>query len=178
MSLYAVKNNKGLWLSLDGSQTGIWYANNPTLFKDKSYADAQSMGRKAHVVELVEAPAKVVVSEEEAAILTRAKEENSYALSILHHYAEEHGGYLLGNKSFEDRLMRAYVNGWVVKKSKWFRVKVPHTGDDWYWQDGDSLHANNDDCVTSDFFEFTEADIEHYGLGDCERVEVADDGKN
>ncbi|WP_445622889.1 hypothetical protein [Lacticaseibacillus paracasei] len=39
--LYAVKNDKGEWMSLDGTQTEIWYSNNPTLFKDKSYAEAE-----------------------------------------------------------------------------------------------------------------------------------------
>ena len=43
--LYAVKNDEGEWLSFDGTQTEIWYTNNPTFFKDKSYAEAQSMGR-------------------------------------------------------------------------------------------------------------------------------------
>ncbi|WP_407894699.1 hypothetical protein [Lacticaseibacillus sp. N501-2] len=52
--LYAVKNDEGEWLSLDGTKMGIWYSNNPTLFNDKSYAEAQRIGRRAHVVTLVE----------------------------------------------------------------------------------------------------------------------------
>ena len=69
MSLYAIKNDEGEWLSFDSSHESVWDTNNPTFFKDRIYAEAQSIGRKAHVVELVEAPAKVVVSEDEAEML-------------------------------------------------------------------------------------------------------------
>lgn len=52
--LYAVKNDEGEWLSFD--HESVWCTNNPTFFKDKSYAEAQSMGYKSHVVTLIEEP--------------------------------------------------------------------------------------------------------------------------
>lgn len=53
MSRFAVKNDKGEWLSFDSSHESVWYTNNPTFFNDKSYAEAQA-GPCGHVVELVE----------------------------------------------------------------------------------------------------------------------------
>ena len=109
--LYAVKNDKGEWMSLDGTQTEIWYSNNPTLFKDKSYAEAQSMGRKAHVVELVE-PEKVVLSKEQAKIVEGAHNDKLPAC------------YISSKSDDEELLMNAYVNGYTVKKEKRYLVEL------------------------------------------------------
>ncbi|MFD1429743.1 DUF1642 domain-containing protein [Lacticaseibacillus mingshuiensis] len=170
--LYAVKNDEGEWLSLDGTKMGIWYSNNPTLFKDKSYAEAQSMGRRAHVVELVESPDKVVVSEEEAEMLERAKDSCWPA----HIFDCGAAGAPINS---QDRLMRAYVNGWAVEKHKRWNVKVPHTADELYWKRGNGnigctgAWRTDDEIVRN--LTFTDAEIDHYGLQDCEKVEVQDE---
>jgi hypothetical protein len=164
--LYAVKNDEGEWMSLDGTQTEIWYSNNPTLFKDKSYAEAQSMGRKAHVVELVE-PEKVVLNKEQAKIVDDA------------HSDEMPAGYIFSKSNDEELLMNAYVNGYTVAKEKKYNVKVPHAVNSYFKK----IDANY--CIAGDTFyvdldenlaQFTEAEIEHYGLQDCEKEEVTDDG--
>ncbi|WP_347107158.1 DUF1642 domain-containing protein [Lacticaseibacillus rhamnosus] len=113
--LYAVKNDEGEWMSLDGMQTEIWYSNNPTLFKDNSYAEAQSMGRKAHVVELVE-PEKVVLTKEQAKIVEDARDEHHPA-SVLR----------FSGKDDEELLLNAYVNGWTVEKPKRYVLPMPGT---------------------------------------------------
>lgn len=112
--MYAVKNDEGEWMSLDGTQTEIWYSNNPTLFKDKSYAEAQIMGRKAHVVELVE-PKKVVLSKEQAEIVDDAHDTKIPAC------------YISSKSDDEELLMNAYVNGYTVAKEKQFVLPMDGT---------------------------------------------------
>lgn len=162
--LYAVKNDKGEWMSLDGTQTEIWYSNNPTLFNDKSYAEAQSMGRKAHVVELVE-PKKVVLTKEQAEIVERAHDSGYPATEIF--YGTDTGA------GEEGRLMNAYVNGYTVAKDKKYIVKVPHTDDSYFYKVDDEYCNAGDSYYLEGMTDkkwFTDAEIEHYGLGDCEKV--------
>ena len=113
--LYAVKNDDGEWLSFNDTQEEIWYSNNPILFKDKSYAEAQSMGRKAHVVELVE-PKKLVLSKEQAEIVEEARDSN-YPATYISDQADAYGGE-------ESLLMNAYVNGYTVEKEKKYLVEL------------------------------------------------------
>ncbi|TEA91083.1 hypothetical protein TK35_04055 [Lacticaseibacillus paracasei] len=172
--LYAIKNNKGEWMSLDGTQTEIWYSNNPTLFKDKSYAEAQSMGRKAHVVELVE-PEKVVLSKEQAEIVEEA------------HYNKLPACHIADKSYDEELLMNAYVNGYTVANEKKYLVYKTLGGkqkhelfaqayrpaffpDTITWSVGERRAPK-----TGASAQFTEAEIEHYGLQDCEKEEVTDD---
>lgn len=112
--MYAVKNDKGVWLSLDPSHESVWYTNNPTLFKDKSYAEDQSMGRKAHVVTLIEEPKKVVLTKKQAEIVEKA------------HKVTWPATYISGlNDSSEQRLlMKAYVNGYTVANEKRYLVEL------------------------------------------------------
>lgn len=160
--LYAVKNDEGEWMSLDGTQTEIWYSNNPTLFKDKSYAEAQSMGRKAHVVELVE-PEKVVLTKKQAKIVEKARVNDIPATYIS----------ARTNNGEESLLMNAYVNGYTVAKEKKYNVKVPHSRFYyWKWKDDEiGVGSGEDDDVRGvEPYRFTDAEIEHYGLQDCEKV--------
>lgn len=185
MSLYAVKNGKGEWLSLDDTQTGIWYTNNPTLFKTKSYAEAQSMGRDAHVVELVEqfdggnitnkeaiakiireakryaddyisedtlefeiktalnaykhagASEKVVVNEKEASLLEKMADGTNFNGErgfepglVITNFVLNNPVHGESHFETEDRLMRAYVLGWVVEKPKRYVLPMPDGADD------------------------------------------------
>ena len=167
--LYAVKNDKGVWLSLDSSHESVWYTNNPTLFKDKSYAEAQSMGRKAHVVELVEAPAKVVITKEQAEIV---EEAHVHVLPAC---------YISEQPDDEELLMKAYVNGYTVEKEKKYNVKVPHTGAGWWYAKPDPDINHGKGCAQPAFIginnppvRLTDAEIIKYGLQDCEKMEVKD----
>lgn len=92
-----------------------------------------------HVVELVEAPAKVVVSEEEAKMLKKAKSGREWAAGLISKYATE---LFMNDKTnnvvaLEDRLMRAYVNGWTVEKPKRYVLPMPYGADD---DDPDQSH--------------------------------------
>jgi hypothetical protein len=183
--LYAVKNDEGEWMSLDGTQTGIWYSNNPTLFKDKSYAEAQSMGRRTHVVELVEAPEKVVVNEKEASLLEKMADGTNFNGErgfepglVITNFVLNNPVHGESHFETEDRLMRAYVNGWTVEKPKRWSVKVPHSRFYyWKWKDDEiGVGSGEDDDVRGvEPYRFTDAEIEHYGLQYCEKEEATDD---
>ncbi|MFR0553375.1 DUF1642 domain-containing protein [Loigolactobacillus coryniformis subsp. coryniformis] len=171
--LYAVKNDEGEWMSLYGTQTEIWYSNNPTLFKDKSYAEAQSMGRKAHVVELVE-PEKVVLTKEQAEIVENARDEE-FPATYISDSAD------LADFGEEELLMKAYVNGWTVERPQRWYVKTPDNWmgkekQGWLFKIGGSIRTVSEkDCEHTADEQFTEAEIEHYGLQGFEKEEVTDD---
>lgn len=114
--LYAIKNDEGEWLSFD--HESVWYTNNPTLFKDKSYAEAQSMGYKGHVVTLIEEPEKVVLTKEQAEIVEEARDSNYPA------------SYIAGSSDDEELLMNAYVNGYTVAKEKKYNLILGTDTDD------------------------------------------------
>ena len=175
--LYAVKNDKGEWLSFDSSHESVWYTNNPTFFNDKSYAEAQA-GPYGHVVELLEAPEKVVVSEDEAEILKKLDREirtksTGYSPWKWLSKLDDLG------MAVEDAY-KALAIDWVVEKPKLFLVKVPHTDDSYFYKiddeycnAGDSYHLEG----MTDKKWFTIAEIEHYGLGECQKVVCADSAR-
>ena len=71
--------------------------------------------------------------------------------------------------------MKAYVNGYTVEKEKKYNVKVPHTKDVWYFKESEAYLQTI--CPADDKKlrgKFTEEEIEHYGLQDCEKEEVTD----
>lgn len=127
MSLYAVKNDKGDYLNgvagekplfggldkdcvLNGEDAGWW--------ADRGYGQ---------VIELVEKPAPIVVSEEEDKVLKKAKNTTVWRpASVIAKYAYEHERQADDEVLMEDRLMRSYVNGWTVEKPK--RYVLPMEG--------------------------------------------------
>lgn len=178
--LYAVKNDKGEWLSFDSSHESVWDTNNPTFFKDKSYAEAQNTGLDgSHVVELTEKPTPVVVSEEEAKMLKKAKDTTVWRpAAVISKYAYNAVKDSDQEALLEDRLMCAYVIGLVVEQPKRYLIKVPHTDDSYFYKiddeycnAGDSYHLEG----MTDKKWFTAAEIEHYGLHDFEKLEVTND---
>ncbi|MCI1894793.1 MAG: DUF1642 domain-containing protein [Lactobacillus sp.] len=177
MSLYAVKNDEGKFAFCEIGKPH-WETGFGTLWTElnKPYAQRTADDIGGHVVELVEAPAKVVVSEAEAEMLEQAKCDDDPAELIVG-FVNSHDKYDDDRKA-EDRLMRAYVNGWTVEKPKRYGVWVPHVTGKMYFKDGrgnDGLDIASADCLNESNQQFTIAEIEHYGLQDCERVEVTDD---
>ncbi|AAT36525.1 MULTISPECIES: DUF1642 domain-containing protein [Lacticaseibacillus] len=168
--LYAVKNDEGEWLDQDHIfGPGAW----ATPDKDEREKVAKCYG--GHVVALVEEPKKVVLTEEQAEIVEGARDSAWPA------------NYISGNGANEELLMNAYVNGYTVAKEKKYNVKVPHA-EGWHFQKYSSASKlgvrNNwrpfpakdiDSNMSKELFQFTEAEIEHYGLQDCEKEEVTDD---
>lgn len=167
---FAVKNDQGEWLGLD-SDLHLFWTVVPNVWAGREMAKRFAKPRGGRVVELIEAPAKVVVSEKDAEILR--------GLGKFHFPASEISRQS-GTTGQQDRLMRAYVNDWMVEKPKRYLIKVPHTDDSYFYKiddeicnAGDSYHLEG----MTDKKWFTLAEIEHYGLGDCEKVEVEQDGK-
>ena len=155
--LYAIKNEEGKWLN----QYCFW-GPEPWAKPDKDDREKDAKHYGGHVVTFVEEPEKVLLTKEQAGIVDYA-----------------HGFYLpashISRNSGEDEqelLMNAYVNGYTVEKEKKYNVKVPHTKDVWYFKTIEAyLLTISDKKLRS---EFTEAEIEHYGLQDCEKEEVTD----
>ena len=162
--LYAVKNDKGEWLSFDSSHKSVWDTNNPTFFKDKIYAADQIMGHRARVVELVEAQAKVVLTKEQAKIVEEAHEATWPAYYITQHAF-----------SYDDEklLMNAYINGYTVETENKYNL-ILGTGTD---GDTNALFKSNpctnaallldtdtyaDDLKRDKFYQFTQEEIDKY----------------
>ncbi|WP_407894697.1 DUF1642 domain-containing protein [Lacticaseibacillus sp. N501-2] len=173
MSLYAVKNDNGEWLGYEiYCDEPDWFDHGGFIWDTRSIAEENVKLYGGHVAELFDAPAKVVVSEEEAEMLEQAKCDDDPAELIVG-FVNSHDNYD-DDREAEDRLMRAYVIGWTVEKPKRWNVKVPHTKDVWYYKSWNSdLRTISDKELCS---KFTESEIEHYGLQDCEKEEVTDDG--
>ena len=114
-----------------------------------------------HVVTLIEEPKKVVLSKEQAEIVENARDED-FPASYISHYDED-----------EELLMNAYVNDYTVAKEKKYNVKVPHTDDSYFYKVDDEYCNAGDSYYLEGITDkkwFTDAEIEHYGLGDCEKV--------
>lgn len=178
--LYAVKNDEGEWAdSLYNFGSGAWAT------PDKAEREKVAKHYGGHVVAFVEEPNPEVVSKAEAKMLDKAKTA-SYPANYISMNAHPDPG--ANGTSYEElRLMRALVNGYTVAKEKKYNVKVPHT-EGWYFQKYSSTSKlgprNNwkpfpakdiDSNMSKDLFLFTESEIEHYGLQDCEKEEVTDD---
>ena len=193
--LYAVKDDKGYYWEFKDlcgiDLGGFWELLDVSVPFTASEDDAKNTVKDhgGYVVELVEAPAKVVVSDEEAKILERVKSRNEYPAESIHRYVYDSHNFPEWDYDREIRLMRAYVNGWTVEKPKLWNVKVPHTNCGWYFKCEDDENENPPildelGCDTAgdpknwdDSSYFTAAEIEHYGLQDCEKTEVDQDAE-
>lgn len=170
--LYAVKNDEGKWLCIEANGCHYWSRDDGDFF-DQHDADILAHVYGGHVVELIEKPNPEVVSKEEAKILDRAKTD-SYPANYISMNAHPDPG--ANGTSYEElRLMRALVNGYTVAKEKKYNVKVPHTKDVWYYKDSEAYLLTICPADKKLRGEFTESEIEHYGLQDCEKEEVTDD---
>ncbi len=173
--LYARINENGKWLSTDVS--GSCY---PTAYTSKALAEKAQKLYGGKIVELVIKPKLERLTAEEASVIELAK-QNDYP-------AERFSDYVGGDADrSEARLIRAYVNGYAVKKEPRWYVMVPHTGR----RNGLSLYyfksprSVNSPAVSrkwyragefhSPDYQFTQAEIDRYGLQDCEREEITED---
>jgi hypothetical protein len=163
--LYAVKNDEGEYW--DTGMPPWWNDKTGSVFKRIDLALRWAKKYDGHVVTLIEEPEKVVLTKEQAEIVENAHDEEFPATYISGHAGGE-----------EELLMNAYVNGYTVEKEKKYSVWVPHVKGKMYYKDG---RGSDDLDITSAYFmnhknqQFTEAEIEHYGLGDCQKEEVTDD---
>jgi len=174
MSLYAIRNDEGLLMDDLGQ---FEHNRDICAFHSKSDAKDWADNKRGHVVELAEKPAPEVVSADEAKILKKAKDTTVWRpAAVISKYAYNAVKDSNQEVLLEDRLMRAYVLGWTVEKPKRYLVRVPHANRHYYYQKCDSGEVIPVwDMETEPPTQFTAAEIEHYGLQDCERVEVTDD---
>lgn len=164
LKLYAVKNDEGKYW--DFSDNDIFWSLAATrcpTTSGRNLATSTANEHGGHVVTLVEEPEKVVLSEKQAKIVEGANKSQFPAS-----YISDHTG---SSYCLEKLLMDAYANGYTVAKEKEYNVKVPHTSF-YYWKKLDGGLSVND-LVANDKYDamkFTEAEIEHYGLQDCEKI--------
>lgn len=177
--LYAVKNDDGKYWNF-ADRDGFFELEfaSCSATDDERYAKNVVRDHGGHVVTLVEEPEKVVITKEQAKIVVRAHDFYLPASFI---------SRKTDDAEDEELLMNAYVNGYTVAKEKKYNVKVPYA-EGWHFQKYSSaskLGARNnwrpfpakdiDSNMSKELFQFTEAEIEHYGLQDCEKEEVTDD---
>ena len=171
--LYAVKNDEGKYWDF-ADRDGFFeltFSSCPTTAEEE---DAKYVVNDygGHVVTLVEEPKKVVLSKTDALrqgwLVARYGRYNPDAVSdILAKYKDEAWG-----------MIDAFVNGYTVAKEKKYNVKVPYAVGNYFKKIGvDYCIAGYKDTVDLDenVAQFTESEIEHYGLQDCEKEEVTDD---
>ncbi|EKQ11568.1 hypothetical protein LCAA2362_2473 [Lacticaseibacillus casei A2-362] len=166
--LYAVKNDEGKYWNFadrDGFFESDFASCSAT--DDERYTKNVVRDHGGHVVTFVEEPEKVVVSKTNALrqgwLVARYGRYNPDAVSdILARYKDEAWD-----------MIEAYVNGYTVAKEKKYNVKVPHTDDSYFYKVDDEYCNAGDSYYLEGITDkkcFTDAEIEHYGLGDCEKV--------
>ena len=187
MSMYTVKNEDDKLFVVRSNDNAYLYQDQNgnlgrTLYRYYSRKDAQHAIERAghvnqcHIVPLVEKPQPVEVSAKEAEMLERLKSREEYPAELIHRYVDGSHNFSEWDYDREIRLMRAYVNGWTVEKPKRWNVKVPHVDA----QEGLWFFVNSDGKVDATYdqdlaAQFTAAEIDQYGLQDCEKVEVRDE---
>lgn len=174
--IYLIKNDHGEYLTVE--RTAPWW-NSPvgTAVRNIDVALAWAEKYGGHVVTFVEEPKKVVITKEQAEIVERAHSGKFPAASIAFYGDDD-----------EEPLMNAYVNGYTVAKEKKYLVykvlggKQKHE----YFAQAyrSSIYLGTVSWILTTevtnnpngpFAQFTESEIEHYGLQDCEKEEVTDD---
>lgn len=177
--LYAVKNDEGKYWDFSDS-TGFWslVTSDHPITPSKEQAEQVADNKGGHVVTLIGEPKKVVLTKEQAEIVERA---HYYAWPA--HYITEHCG---NSNGLEELLMNAYVNGYTVAKEKKYLVYKELGGKQKNKQVAQAYRSSvypgtiswilTNDVENRSFAQFAESEIEHYGLQDCEKEEVTDDG--
>ncbi|MCX2455645.1 DUF1642 domain-containing protein [Lacticaseibacillus nasuensis] len=168
--LFVVRSNDSAYLYQDqngnlGRMIYLYYSR-----KDAQHAiERAGHVNQCHVVQLVEKPQPVEVSEAMAYWLNEAKEMRM-PIEFLARCKVPDGD--------QEDILCAYVNGWTVEKPKRWNVKVPHSRFYyWKWKDDEiGVGSGEDDDVRGvEPYRFTDAEVERYGLQDCEKEEVTDD---
>lgn len=179
--MYAVKNDEGEWLN----QYCFW---GPGAWATPDKAEREKVAKHygGHVVAFVEEPNPEVVSKAEAKMLDKAKTA-SYPANYISMNAHPDPG--ANGTSYEElRLMRALVNSYTVAKEKKYLVYKVLGGKQKNKQVAQAYRSSVYPGTVSWFLinevtnkfndpsdQFTESEIEQYGLQECEKEEVTDD---
>ena len=196
--LYAIKNDEGDW-----ADTRYIFGYGAWVTPDKNIREEEAKHNGGHVVALIEEPEKVVVpvwfdefvqkyednlSNEEMARLRiigkicQSGWGTTFNSQLNRDIPDEFNPFDLDDyqlcyvNEHKDELVHALsLNSWTVAKEKKYNVKVPHTEDVWYYKASKAYLQTI--CPADDKKlrgKFTEAEIEHYGLQDCEKMEAKD----
>ena len=175
--LYAVKNAKGLYLSMSADTLHRWREGQVDATTSQRIAHDLCTQHGGHVVTLIEEPEKVFLSKEKAEIVERAHGDTWPAKYITDNTDDEY---------YSERiLMEAFVNGYTVEKEKKYLVYKELGGNQKHEQFAQAYRSSvypgtvswilTNEVKSGSWAQFTEAEIEHYGLQDCEKEEVTDD---
>ena len=177
-SMWMAQNNYGKYLDFTDGQEYEFMSKTFGQAFAKLEAEAMANVRSGHLVEMVPAKPKVPVSREEAELIDDIANGTSISpATAIGAYAMDH---CTDWSSEEFRLMEAAIDGYTVVEPTKYNVKVPHTTDSYYakhsatgklntWDKYDDAQMRNSSVL------FTMAEIKHYGLEDCERVEINTD---
>ena len=168
LKLYAVKNDEGKYWDCEYAEFLPLSESYCPVMVSEDNAKAFVNDYGGHVVELIEKPNPEVVSKAEAKMLDKAKTASYPANYISMHAHPDPGAN--GTSYDELRLMCALINGYTVANEKKYNVKVPHTKEVWYYKSGDTDLLTICPADKKLRGKFTEAEIEHYGLQDCEKI--------
>lgn len=168
--LYVVKNDEGKYW--DTGMPPWWDDKTGSVFKRIDLALRWAKKYGGNVVTLIEEPKKVVLTKEQAEIVEYAHVKGFPATFIYDSDEED-----------EELLMNAYVNGYTVKKKYLvYKVLADKQKHEYFAQayqstvnPGTVSWFLNSKVQSESLAQFTEAEIEHYGLQDCEKEEVTDD---
>lgn len=180
--LYAVKNEDGKYL-LDSSLSMNYpeWTNdldNTEIFVDKNNTVTASNSSGGHVVTFVEKPKKVALTKEQARIVEDARKDRLPASNI--------SGNTSNSDGVEKLLMNAYVNGYTVAKEKKYLVYKELGSKQKNKQVAQAIKLDKgwitwiilkkEHLKTGASAQFTKKEIKQWGLQDCEKEEVTDDG--
>ena len=180
--LYAVKNDEGKYWDFK-DRDDFWelsYASCPTTDNELDAKDVIH-DHGGHVVTLIEEPEKVTVSPNEAKAIESLINADGYA-DIYDQFK-----YLFTSRYKEDvkRIMKAIRNGYTVAKEKKYLVYKALGGKQKHEQFAQAYRSSvypgtvswilTNEVTNRSFAQFTESEIEHYGLQDCEKEEVTYD---
>ena len=168
--LYVVKNDEGEYWNF-ADRDGFFELDfaSCSVTDDERYTKNVVRDHGGHVVTFVEEPENVVLTKKQAEIVEKARVNDIPATYIS----------ARTNNGEESLLINAFVNGYTVAKEKKYGVWVPHIKGKMYYKDGrgsDDLDIASADCLNDKNQQFTLTEIEQYGLQDCEKEEVTDDG--
>ncbi len=171
--LYAVKNNEGKYFDCEYAKFLPLSESYCPVMVSEDNAKAFVNDYGGHVVVLTEEPEKVVLSKKQAEIVDDAHEDCCPATYIFKHGLDE------------QLLINAYVNGYTVAKEEKYLVykelggKQKHNKIAQAYRSvavpGTMLWLLNIEVKNESCAQFTESEIEQYGLQDCEKEEVTDD---
>ncbi|WP_031264741.1 DUF1642 domain-containing protein [Lacticaseibacillus paracasei] len=172
--LYAVKNDEGkYWDFEDNLRFNRFELASRPLTSSNDLACRAAFKYHGHVVTFIQEPKKVVLTKEQAEIVENAR-GNKFP-----------SDYMSSESDDEELLMEAFVNGYTVAKEKKYLVYKELGG-----KQKNKLFAQayrssiypgtiswilTNEVKSGSWAQFTESEIEQYGLQDCEKEEVTDD---